>query len=87
MESLLKKETAELYIHTVEYIQGVAAGRVKPEWRNKAGKRGGFSPSNIGSKRADPPMVAQQSDNFLLSSHRCVKKAIKIIRNLTPMRA
>lgn len=58
-----QKETAELYIHTVEYIQGLPAGKVKPEWRNKAGKRGGFSPSNIGSKRADPQMVAQQSDS------------------------
>lgn len=47
----------------------------------------GFSPSNLGSNRADPPMAAQQSDNFLPSSRRSVKKAIKIIRTMTPMRA
>lgn len=46
-----------------------------------------LSPSNLGSKRPDPPMAAHQSDNFLPSSRLSVKKAIKIIKTLTPMRA
>lgn len=78
----------------IQYIQGLRAGKAKPEWRSEskegrwlAGGVDGYSPSSPVSTRPDFPVAAQQSANFLQNSQRSLKKAINIIIALTPMRA